>query len=129
MVVLNILFYRFLQLNVYRSLYWAIMFISIIQFALLLPTAIILLRINYGCEIIESADSKIKIALFALCLIFLALNFGYYSSKRTRKLRVNFSKQSKLQVRSKTILAILGCIAVLFFSDDFWGLFFTIPQC
>lgn len=129
MVILNILFYRFLQLNVYRSLYWAIMYISIVQLILLLPTAIILLRINYGCEIMESTDSTIKVVLFVLCLIFLALNFGYYSSRRTRKLRENFSKQSKKQLWIKTILTILGCFAVLFFSDDFWSLFFPIPQC
>ena len=129
MVVLNILFYKLLQLNVYRPLYWAIIFISIIQLALLLPTAKILLRINYGCEIIASADTAIKTALFVFCLIFLILNFGYYSSKRTRRLRENFSKQSKKQIWLKTIFAILGCFAVLFFSDDFWSLFFIIPQC
>jgi len=129
MIILNILFYRFLQLNIYRSLYWAIMFISIIQLILLMPTIIILLRINYGCEIIESADLTIKIVLFAFCLVFLALNFGYYSPNRTRKLREKFSKQSSMNNKLKTMLAILGCFIVLIFSDDFWKLFFTIPQC
>lgn len=129
MVLFNVLFYRFLQLKIYRSLYWAIMFTSIIQFIILLPTVIILLRVNYGCRIMESSDSTIKITLSIFCVVFLALNFKYYSSSRSRKLREHFSQQSKSKVWLKTILAILGCFSVLFFSDNFWSLFFDIPQC
>ncbi len=129
MWVMDVLFYHFLQLKIYRSLYWSVMFLIIIQLIMLLPLAIILLRVNYGCEGLEKMDSSIKGIIAIFCIAFLGLNFRYYSSSRVRKLRQKFANQSKSLIWIKTVLATLLFLTSIILSDDILGMFMEIPEC
>ena len=129
MWVLDILFYQFLQLKIHRSVYWAIIFMTIVQIVMLLPSAIILFRVNYGCAGIQQTDALIKTALIVFSILFLALNFGYYSLSRIRKLRERFFGRSSSMVWIKTLLAVLLFVSFLIFSDDFLRIFIGIPEC
>ncbi len=129
MWILNILFYKVMKFKIYRSIYWAIMLISIIQLIIFLPSIIILLRFFFGCEGIELKDLSIKIGLTIFCFLLLGLNFLYYSPSRIRNLQHRYSNLSKWQVLQKTCVSILICLAILVFSDDILSLFIDIPKC
>jgi threonine/homoserine/homoserine lactone efflux protein len=96
---------------------------------MLLPLAIILLRVNYGCAGIEQTDASIKTILIVFSILFLALNFRYYSSSRTRRLRERFSEKPSIIVWIKTLFAVLLIISFLVFTDDFLRIFMVIPEC
>jgi hypothetical protein len=127
MAIFNYIFYRFLQTNIHKPIYWAKIFVPVIEILIFLPASLTLVKYSYGCSVIsEKAIGMIGILLWLLVWL---VNSYYYSPSRIRKIIKKYSEDSRLMGNIKLLIICLLLISVFMLADDLIKLFIEMPDC
>lgn len=128
---MNYLFFKLTNLRIFRSTYWARIFIVIFQGILLLPVYILLLKAYLGCDDFNALNHNgtLKWLYALIALVLLLINYFYYNLDRIKRIDREYRNYKGLRSYVRLSLIILLFILWMLKAGDLIRLFVEVPSC
>lgn len=128
---MNYLFYKFTNLKIHRSIYWAKIFTAILQGVVLLPVYLIMTKVIIGCiefsTLEENGALKWGYTLFAL-LLWIA-NYYFYNQDRIKRIDRKYRNETSVSSYLKLVFLIVLIIVWMLKAGDIIRLLVDVPDC
>jgi hypothetical protein len=131
LVVMDYLFFKLTTIKIYKPLYWARIFITIIYGIILLPIYVISLKSLLGCTAYDemNINGVLRWVYFFIALCIFSINYFYYNPNRIKRINRRYRNLTGVKSNILTLIIIIAIVGWILLAGDFIRLFLNIPKC